>query len=313
MLIGVVRSGLVEARHPVSVAAVDASRRVVLTLGADLDRPFFSRSAAKPFQTAVSQRNGAALRGEELAIASGSHGGQPVHLAYVRRLLAEVGLSEGDLACPPAWPTSGDALRTAVRRGADRPAPIYHNCSGKHAGMLRACAARGWPLSYVDAGHPLQVENAALLAEVMGEEATPAGIDGCGVPTFRTSVLGLAFAFARLAVDDEFAEIRRAMARFASLTADGERPEARIARWVPGAIKGGAMGCVAMAWYGGLGIAAKAWTGESSAAVVGLLEALRRLSLLPGHPAEMLSEESRPPVSGGGRVVGELAPIEDGA
>ena len=33
------------------------------------------------------------------------------------------------------------------------------NCSGKHAAMLAACVARGWPLAgYLDPEHPLQRE-----------------------------------------------------------------------------------------------------------------------------------------------------------
>jgi len=309
VLAGVVRSGLVEARHPVSVAVADPDGRVILTLGSDLDTPFYARSAAKPFQTTVSQRNGADLGPEQLAVVSGSHGGQPIHIAYIRELLGEVGLGEEHLLCPPSWPMSTDAVLRAARSGIASAMPVFHNCSGKHAGMLRACVARGWSLHYDAADHPLQVENAAFLAEVSGQPVEPSGIDGCGVPTFRTTVSGLAAAFAKLAVLPEFAEVRTAMSRFGSLTSDGERREARLARWVPAAVKGGAQGCLGVAWYGGLGIAAKSWTGDPEPAVIGVIEALRRLGILPDYPAEMLEPTARPPVTGGGRPVGTLQPI----
>ncbi len=311
MLTGVVRSGLVEARHPVSVAVVDGGGRSLLTLGSGLDTPFYARSAAKPFQTVVSQRNGADLVPEQLAVASGSHGGQPVHLAYIRDMLAGVGLSEDDLLCPPSWPMSTGAMLRIARSGVTEPVPIHHNCSGKHAGMLRACVARGWPLGYDAPDHPLQLENAAIFAEVTGGVVEPAGVDGCGVPTFRTTVSGLAAAYAKLAAVPEFTEVRTAMARFASLTSDGDRREAWLARWFPAAVKGGAQGCLGVAWYGGLGIAAKSWTGDPEPALVGIVEALHRLAILPPHPAEMLEPASRPVVTGGGRPVGALQPIED--
>ncbi len=311
MLVGVVRSGLTEARHPVSVAAVDRDGRLVASVGDHLDRPFYARSAAKPFQATVAQRNGAGLLPEQLAVAAASHGGQPIHIAYVRDLLRGAGLSESDLACPPSWPMSPSAARAAAVAGADGPLPVFHNCSGKHAAMLRSCAAQGWSLQYTDLEHPLQRRNGELMADVTGGEVLPAGIDGCGVPTFRTTVAGLATAFARLAVDPDLAEVRVAMTRFASLTSDGQHREARLARWFPAAVKGGAQGCIGVAWYGGIGLAAKAWSGDPDAAMVGVVEALGRLSLLAGRPAEALAELARPPITGGGEVVGALQPVED--
>jgi L-asparaginase II len=176
--------------------------------------------------------------------------------------------------------------------------------------MLRACVAQGWPTAtYTDPGHPLQLEVLSYVQEATGEELTPVGVDGCGVPTFRITVPGMAAAFARLAVDPELQPVREAMYRFAALTADAELPEAELARWVPGTAKGGARGCLGLAWYGGLGIAAKAWTGEISVAVIGVIEMLRRLDLLPAYPEEALAAVARPPVLGGGRAVGALMPI----
>jgi L-asparaginase II len=312
VLTGVVRSGLTEARHPVSVAVADGSGRILTSLGGHLDRPFFARSAAKPFQAAVAQEHGADLLPEQLAVVVASHGGQPVHVAYVGDLLAAVGLDHSALRCPPSWPLTDSAGRLAAARGADRPLAVFHNCSGKHAGMLRACVARGWSLDYTDPTHPLQRANARYWEEVTGGGALPVGVDGCGVPTFRTTVPGLAAAFARLASDPHLAGVRTAMARFGPLTSDGERREALLARWFPAAVKGGAQGCLGVAWYGGLGIAAKSWSGNPDAAMVGIIESLHRLSLLPDHPAAMLEPVARPVVTGGGEPVGALEPIGGG-
>lgn len=310
MLIGSVRSGVVEARHPVTVVAVDAAGAVVLRSGDDQGTRFFFRSAAKPFQATVSRRHGPPLAPEQLALASASHGGQPIHAALAAQMLAEVGLGPEHLLCPPDWPASASAGRRLVAAGVVAPQRLFHNCSGKHSAMLRACAARGWPLRYTDADHPLQREIREEMAASTGESPDPTGVDGCGVPTFSGTVAGLARAFARLATDPALAPVAGAMARFASITSDGDRAEAELARWLPAAVKGGAQGCIGVAWSGGLGVAAKCWTGQGAPAVTAIIAALRLLGILPDYPARMLAQVAEPPVLGGGRPVGRLQVLE---
>jgi L-asparaginase II len=302
------RSGLVEAEHLVTGAAVDADGRIVATLGdEDLGRDFYMRSAAKPFQAAVSLRNGAAVRGESLALAAASHGGEPVHVAIAREMLAGVGLEEHHLLCPPDRPSSISADRLWARMGHPGPERIFHNCSGKHSSMLRACVASDWPLEYTHADHPLQVAIAGYVAEVSGRPVGPHGIDGCGIPTLRTDVIALARSFARLVTDPDLAEISATMARFAPLTSDGDRPEAELARWFPGPVKGGAMGCVGAGWSeGGIGFATKCWTGLQVPAMAGLVTLMERVGILADHQRAMLDELRAPEVLGGGVPVGRL-------
>jgi L-asparaginase II len=149
------------------------------------------------------------------------------------------------------------------------------------------------------------------MAEVTGGEVEPLGVDGCGVPAFRSSVLGLARAYARLAVDPGLAEVATAMKRFAPLTSDGDRPEACLARWTPSAVKGGWQGCLGVAWSGGLGIAAKCWSGLIEPAAVAVVEMMRRVRILPDHQHAMLSGVACPGVIGGDREVGRMAPLEE--
>jgi len=304
VIVGVVRSGLVEAVHPVSVVAVDSTGAVLASLGDDLERPFFARSAIKPFQALASLRGGADVTGEALALAGASHGGQPVHIAHVRQMLSGVSLDESSLLCPPDLPMSASA-----RKGRE-PKPVFHNCSGKHAAMLRACVASGWPLDYSEPGHPLQVSIRQIYAQASGVAPEPVGVDGCSIPTLPTHVLGLARAFARFGTDPEMAGIRAAYSRFAALTSDGERREAVLARWLPVVVKGGAMGCIGLAWLeGDVAVAAKSWTGASVAAGVAVVEILRRVGLLPRFVEEQLAAVARPAVYGGGRPVGRWEPV----
>ncbi len=300
---------MVEARHDVTVVAAD-SVGVIESSGDTGDR-FFLRSAAKPFQAAVSQRLGAGLGTEQLAMVGASHGGQPVHIAYIRGMLAEVGLDESHLLCPPSRPMSIGADRRLAAAGDVEERPIYHNCSGKHAGMLRACVSRGWSLEYTDPGHPLQQENLAFVEEMAGCDPRPIGVDGCGIPTLRSTVAGLATAFAGLASDPGLAEVSGAMYRYSSLTADGDRSEALLSRWAGGTVKGGAMACIGIAHLSGVGIAAKCWSGLMEPAVMGIIVMMRRLGLLADHPAEMLAQVANPPVLGGGRTVGSFEVMED--
>ena len=308
MRVGVVRSGLVEARHDVSVVAV-AGGEVIASFG-EPGEQFFLRSAAKPFQAVVSQESGAALGMEQTAVACGSHSSQPVHIAYVREMLAGAGLDEGALLCPPSRPSILGADRRLAAAGEVEERRIYHNCSGKHAAMLRACVARGWPLEYTDPDHPLQQRVLEFVAESFGEDPSPVGVDGCGVPTLRSSVTGLARGFERLATDPRMAEVATAMYRYSSLTADGDRNDALLSRWGVATVKIGAMGCIGVAHQSGVGIAAKCATGVFEVAVMGALEMLCHLGLIGDYQRQALAEVANPPVLGGGRPVGAFEVLD---
>jgi L-asparaginase II len=307
VIVGSTRSGLVEAVHPVVAAAVDPSGRVITIMGDDADRPFFYRSAVKPLQAAACVRRDAALGPEQLALAAASHGGQPVHVAIVSRMLLEVGMDTGHLRCPPDWPSSHAAEVRLAKAGPSAKSALFHNCSGKHAAMLRACAAQGWSLEYTAADHPLQQEIIEIASEVTGAGVGPTGIDGCGVPTLRGDVVGLARAFSRIVADPELRPIAENSARFAALTADGDRAEAILSRSLPAVVKGGAMGCIGAGWLeSGVGLAVKSWTGQSAPAMVALIALMDRLGLVPAHPRSQLDEIAAPPVLGGGLPVGVL-------
>ena len=71
MLAALVRSGLVETIHDGAVAVVSPDGALIASSG-DIDRPFYFRSAAKPFQAAACLRLGFDPPPEHLAVASGS-------------------------------------------------------------------------------------------------------------------------------------------------------------------------------------------------------------------------------------------------
>ncbi|MFQ5516039.1 MAG: asparaginase [Acidimicrobiia bacterium] len=298
-----IRSDLPETRHALALAVTGVSE---LASG-DVDRHFFMRSAAKPFQAWVCQQAGAGLVPEQLAVAAASHGGEPAHLALVGSMLDDAGVAEEYLACPPSWPRSQRGYQLVLAAGHRRQRRLFHNCSGKHTAMLRACLAQGWPVAgYWETDHPLQARILELMEEVLGHDPGPVGVDGCGVPTFRASARSLAGAFRLLATQPRFAEVADAMHRFAALTAGASLPEAELARVLPAAVKGGAAGCLGVAVIGRLGLAVKSWDGSAAPAMAAASATLVALGLTSRWQRDRLAEVTSPHVHGGGRVVGRL-------
>lgn len=301
-----IRSGLVESTHEWIGVAVTSDGELIEGWG-DADRPLFYRSAIKALQATVSLEAGADLVPEHLALACASHSAQPVHLAIVQRMLDDAGLDEGALRCPPDHPLGRSARERAIR-GGEQPRRLMHNCSGKHAGFLRACLASGWPLdTYLDPDHPLQQRVIELVAEVSGVDPRPVGIDGCGAPTLRGTVRSLATSFARLSDDRRLETARTAVTRFPALTSGNDRADGRVAMWWGGPAKGGAEGVMA-AGRNGIGLATKSVEGSLRIAVMGLIEMAHRLGLIPPAALDALATDHVPTVYGGGRPVGSIVP-----
>lgn len=301
------RADVAEAWHHGSAIAVDDAGTILAHWGESL-LPIYYRSAIKPFQATASQQAGAGLVPEHLALACASHGGQPIHVSIVHSMLEDASLDESLLQCPADWPLSGSARDRLIAAGAKEPRPIFHNCSGKHAGFLRACVAAGWPLdSYLDRDHPLQRSVFDIVAAATGVDPQPLGVDGCGAPVLAGTIRGLATAFARLSRDPQYAEAATAVQRYPSLVADSSRPDGRLAAWWGGPLKVGAQGLVA-ASRAGVGIAVKSHGGSQTIAVMTLVEVMRLLGMLPEAARNALRDIAQPTVFGGGLRVGAIVP-----
>ena len=254
------------------------------------------------------------LSAVEIAIACSSHGGEPVHVALVERLLARVGLDEHSLSCGPQLPMD-DASAEAILAAGGKPSRLTNNCSGKHAGMLAVCSVRGWPTSgYAGGGHPLQIEIRSIMAGFAGLDlaAAPVGIDGCGLPTYGLPLEALARMFAAATSDAGFRRCQDAMAGHPYLVAGRERFDTALLE-VAGSgvtVKGGAAGVwVAVRRPDGPALAIKLEAGDQSALSAVALAALERLGWLDPvelrHPA--LAGFAEPSVRNwAGAPVGEI-------
>ena len=179
LLARVTRNGFVESVHAGHAVLVDPDGAVISAWGRPQD-PVLPRSSNKPLQAVGMVEAGLGLSGPQLAIAAASHSGESFHLATVRAILADAGLSEDDLANTPALPYTQAAQVEWIRAGGG-PTSLTQNCSGKHAAMLRTALAIGAPTAgYIQPDHPVQRAAAAGIEAMSGERIVATGVDGCG-------------------------------------------------------------------------------------------------------------------------------------
>jgi L-asparaginase II len=279
----VVRNDFVESVHHGRVVAIDGNDDVLLSVG-DVSAPIFPRSAMKPLQTLGMLRAGwMPVDDEQLAIACASHSGEDAHLDVVRRILASAGLDESVLDNVPGLPLDEAAARALLVAGGG-PDRMHQNCSGKHAGMLAACVANGWPTeSYRDATHPLQVLIRETVEDIVGETVSAVAVDGCGAPLFAVSCVAVARAFRRLVTSDPGTPERRvadAMRAHPFVVGGTGRDVTTLMTRVPGLlVKDGAEGVCAAASPDDIGVAMKIDDGAGRARTPVLVEALRRVGV----------------------------------
>ncbi|MFY9588885.1 MAG: asparaginase [Actinomycetota bacterium] len=290
LVVEIERSGIVESSHLVDVVVISRQGSVVASAGEPATIAYM-RSTAKPVQTAVCIDAGWKPPNEEaVAIACGSHNGEPPQVAVVRTTLEAGFLDEAELRCPPAHPRAG---------AVGDPKPIFHNCSGKHAAMLATAVINGWPRDdYRSPDHPLQRAVAERLSSLAGKTAESVGVDGCGVPTFAYRLQDAGRIFALLKETAPYPVY--AMRAQPYLVAGTGRLCTAVLESVPGVvIKVGAEGMFCGALLDdGIGFALKARDGAVRAAEAAVLETLRFLG------AEVPADLAPAPVLGGGEPVG---------
>ncbi|MGZ4150052.1 MAG: asparaginase [Actinomycetota bacterium] len=317
-LVRVVRSGFEESVHLGHVAVCDAAGRLLASAG-DPGRPVFVRSCTKPVQGAVSLQamgEDEGLPEDLVAITCASHQGEPVHVRAVRRLLRRADLTPDALRTPAARPGDvASALRVRT------PAPVYHNCSGKHAAMLLASARAGWALeSYRSPRHPLQRRVLGAVRTLSGARDVAIGVDGCGVPVHGVPLRAVATMYARLSdparQGDLAPYVERALAGMRAhpyLVGGRGRDDTAIMEAADGiVVKEGAeaLDC-AVVPGAGIGIAVRVADGGYRAAGPALVRVLDLLGLLDPGARRALRTVAAPPVLGGGKPVGRLEAVVD--
>jgi len=263
----VTRGSVVEAIHNVHAVAIDDGR--VVAAAGDAQLVTFLRSSAKPLQALPLVRVRPDVGDREIAIACASHMATPEQLDAVRSLLAAAPAGEDELETGPA------------------PTPIEHNCSGKHAGFLAVCRARGFETpGYRFADHPLQEELFAELTELAGVAPSdvPVAVDGCGVPTFAFTLERTARLFGELPRLEGGARVVAAMRAHPELLRGPVAADVKLIRALPGWVaKGGAEGLFCACSEDGLAIAIKVEDGSFRAILPALGAFLESLGIETGE------------------------------
>ena len=78
----------------------------------------------------------------EVALACGSHNGEPIHTDLAASMLKKIGLGPEALRCGAHEPYGVEAALELRVRG-EQPNALHNNCSGKHVGMLAVALHTG--------------------------------------------------------------------------------------------------------------------------------------------------------------------------
>jgi L-asparaginase II len=306
-LVEVWRGPIVESRHRGHLTAVDGKGAAIAELGLP-ETVTYVRSSGKPFQAIPVIVSGAADRfgftEQEIAIACGSHSGEPIHVDTVRSMLSKIGLDESALKCGVHEPFSAEVARE-LTRNQKAPSVLQNNCSGKHAAMLALARHVGAPTgSYDDWRHPVQQAIAKTVADFsdVSLEQISVGVDGCGVPVFGIPVRAMALMYARLVAPPESFDaltrntcqrIVKAMIDFPEMVGGTkDRLDTELIKAGKGRLisKIGAEGVYTVGvlpsaqWPHGLGLALKIEDGDDHRArPPAVIEALKQLNVLAGN------------------------------
>jgi L-asparaginase II len=229
LLIQEYRADILECVHRGHISVVDENGRVVKYAG-DPHYVAFTRSAAKPIQAIPGIRAGIVeaynLTSAEIAVMAASHRAEDIHIQTLEGMIAKIAVDENELVCAPSLPLDRVSREELLRKGGQRRR-LYHNCAGKHLGVLAYSSLKGYPHEgYDDPDHPVQQEIITVLSQLsqLSPDEIGRGIDGCGFPVFALPLSALATAYMKLACPDQIADAATAQAVITITEAMNQHP-----------------------------------------------------------------------------------------
>lgn len=201
------RNGIKECVHRGRIAIVDGEREMIRKIG-NIDTITFFRSASKPIQVLPLLTYGIQekydLSEKEIAVMSGSQGGEPEHVSVLEKILEKTELREEELIIKPCYPEEEKAREELLKRG-EKKRSLYHLCAGKHlAAMLLQKELTGTQQGYWEIESEAQRcirQYISIFCDIPCEQIYT-GIDGCGVPVFAVPQYKIASAYCKLAVPE---------------------------------------------------------------------------------------------------------------
>lgn len=204
-LVNEYRGELLDLVHNGYLTIVDENSNVLFNVG-DPETKVYYRSASKPLQAlpiiALNLDKKYGLTEEETVIFSGSHTGEVFHVAALERIMEKTELTEDMLVMKPAVPFDRASNEARIKNEMP-PRKIYHNCSGKHLGlMLLQRELGGYTADYWKKSEIAQKEVKRVIKTMSETDEVSIGIDGCGVPVFAVGMKNIAIGFKNLACLD---------------------------------------------------------------------------------------------------------------
>ncbi|WP_243459460.1 asparaginase [Metabacillus bambusae] len=204
VLVNDYRNGYLENIHPGHICGVNATGIIKYKVG-DTEHWTFLRSALKPIQAIPAIANHIQehfkLTNRETSLIAASHRGEELHIDELEKLLDKIGVAEEELLCHPTYPLNSRAKEALLKKNQPKR-KLYHNCSGKHLGMLALAKVLGVNTEgYFELEHPVQQEILIALSSISGcsIDQIRMGVDGCGVPVYALPLKFLANTYLRFA------------------------------------------------------------------------------------------------------------------
>ncbi len=217
-LVEITRGSIVESIHFGVLTVVDASGRLVASVG-NPETLTYLRSSAKPLQVLPFVESGGAehygITDRELAVMCASHHGTDEHVKVIQGIQARLGISADNLLCGMHTP-SDKATAERMLLNHEENSQLRHNCSGKHTGMMAAALFNHLIIeNYIDPNHPIQQTIFRVFSEMTGVPVSEMafGIDGCSAPVFAVPMRAAAWAFAQMADPSTLTEPRQSSLR----------------------------------------------------------------------------------------------------
>lgn len=211
------REGVLECVHYGALVAVNRHGEIIFQKG-EADWTCFYRSASKPIQALPVLVRGLhtkyGLTQEEAAIFSGSHWGDEEHVRVLESILEKTGLREEQMIMLPTYPVRPSNKDALLRKNMP-PRKLYHNCSGKHLGLMllaRELGDRTEDYWRTDSRAQRVVRDMISLVSGTRVEDVRVGVDGCGVPVFAVPFRNIARSYLNLVTPHNIPDDRVAQA-----------------------------------------------------------------------------------------------------
>jgi len=291
------RGNVIETKHRVHAVVLHGDKVLLQCGNSQLTTPM--RSAAKPFmvcqQIDLCNKYGIHLSNAQLSLMISSHNGEIEHRNVVKSILNLSNCGSKDLHCGTHLPFFNWLYDEYFDEKDLTKRQLFHNCSGKHAGMLLLAMLIGSTKSdYWKVNHPVQQMITASVKDVLHiseHEPFSLALDGCGVPTYCISLGNIAQGYQYLYKDERLQPVVSAVMNEPYMIAGRDRIETDIICHCGYFSKSGSDGifCVSIPDCN-ISIALKVEDGNDDAAESAIVEILSRLNLLTSDQERLLDK-----------------------